>query len=82
MTTVAATCALLPGAAFAAADLTATVVDGRLEVPQVFAGEGYQAVALVNESARPVTFALARLLSQTSAAGLWGASTNGLLLGP
>ncbi|HET9027485.1 MAG TPA: hypothetical protein VFN07_08185 [Trueperaceae bacterium] len=49
------------GLASAAADLSAEFVDGQLVGPQVFAGEGYRTVSLVNNGTEDMTFTIARL---------------------
>lgn len=49
------------GLASAAADVSAEFVDGQLVGPQVFAGEGYRTVALVNNGTEDMTFTIARL---------------------
>ncbi len=49
------------GLASAAADVSAEFADGQLVGPQVFAGEGYRTVALVNNGTEDMTFTIARL---------------------
>lgn len=62
-----ALCAACLAVAFAASDLTATFTGDRVDVQQVFAGEGYRSIGLANESAGPITFTLARLRNATVA---------------
>ena len=49
------------GIAHAAADVNTEYINGELTGPQVFAGEGYRSIALVNSSDQPVDFTLSRL---------------------
>ncbi|MBX3139212.1 MAG: hypothetical protein KF875_00495 [Trueperaceae bacterium] len=55
------TVALASGLAHAAADVRTEYADGSLRGPQVYAGEGFHSVGLVNESAEAVTFNVYRL---------------------
>lgn len=52
---------LMLGLAQAAGNVTAQYMNGKLIGPQVFAGEGYQPVSLVNSSDEAVTFTVAHL---------------------
>jgi len=49
------------GLAHAAADVATEYINGELTGPQVFAGEGFHSIALVNSSDQPVAFTLSRL---------------------
>lgn len=55
------TAALASGLAHAAADVHAEYADGSLRGPQLYAGQGFHSVGLINESADAVTFSVYRL---------------------